>query len=308
VGVPYSVQFTVTGGAQPLTWVLVSGSVPGLTLSPGGLLSGTPTTAVTNSPLGIQVRDSNGQATGFTPPLTVRALPAPSISTPPVTAITDQPVPQLTISPAFALPLIATFQLTFVPNAASLPANYTNPDVAFIGGGTTSPNITIPANSTTIALPAVQLGSVAGTITVRLLTLTSGGQSVLPATPATSTIPVPRLAPTIVPGSVKIINITSTGFSIFLDGTSTPRDLTSASLTFTAASGATLNGATATVSLTSAATTWFADTGSGRGVANGGKFSLTMPFSYSGDPTAIGTASVTLTNSVGTSPAVSGGR
>jgi hypothetical protein len=107
---------------------------------------------------------------------------------------------------------------------------------------------------------------------------------------------------------VKIINLTSAGFSVFLDGTSTPRDLTSANLTFTAASGAQLNGGQTTVPLAGAADGWFPDTAANRGLANGGAFSLTIPFSYSGDTSAIGTVSVTLTNSAGTSTAVSGGR
>ncbi len=46
VGVPYSLQLTATG-ASAYTWSLASGAPPaGLTLSPSGLLSGTPTTAV----------------------------------------------------------------------------------------------------------------------------------------------------------------------------------------------------------------------------------------------------------------------
>jgi hypothetical protein len=214
------------------------------------------------------------------------------------------------LSPAYPLALTATFNLSFTPNAANLPANYTNPDVKFIGGSTTVGPIAIPANSTApILLPAIQLGTVAGTITVTLATLTTGtGQSVLPANPVIATITIRATAPTIVPGSVKIINITSTGFSVFLDGVSTTRDLTSASLTFTAASGDQLNGTQFTVSLTAASTAWFSDTGANRGVSNGGAFSLTLPFAYSGDTTAIGTVSVTVTNSVGTSAAMSGGR
>jgi hypothetical protein len=256
------------------------------------------------------VTDAAGFANAETPSLTVAAAPNLSISvtTQPATT-TDQPAPNVALSPAFPTALVATFALSFTPNAASLPTPFTNTALQFASGGTTSPNITIPANSTApVVLPAVQLGSVAGTITVRLASLTSNGQSVLPANPPSTNITVPRLAPIIVPGSVKIINITSTGFSVFLDATSTPRDLTSASLTFTPAPGAQLNGSAETVSLTSAAAAWFPDTGTNRGVANGGMFSLTMPFAYSGDTTALSTVSVTVSNSVGASAAVSGGR
>ena len=45
VGVPYSFQFTASGGVPPYSWSLLS-SIPGLTLdATSGVLSGTPTTA-----------------------------------------------------------------------------------------------------------------------------------------------------------------------------------------------------------------------------------------------------------------------
>jgi hypothetical protein len=84
---------------------------------------------------------------------------------------------------------------------------------------------------------------------------------------------------------------------------STPRDLTSATVNFTAASGATLTGTTFTVQLSDTATAWFE---SPAGQAAGGAFDLTIPFPFSGDPKAIGSVSVTLTNSKGMSLAVSG--
>jgi hypothetical protein len=200
--------------------------------------------------------------------------------------------------------------LTFTPNASGLPANFTNPQVVF-ANGTKTATINVAAGSTAPwSLPAVQVGSVAGTITVRLATLTlSSGESVLPSNPVVGNITVARGIPVITPGSVRITSITATGFSVVLQGLSTPRDLSTANLTFTPASGATLNGAAfPPVTLTPASTNWFADTAAGRGVDNGGRFTLTIPFNYSGDTNALGTVSVTLTNSVGTSTAVSGGR
>jgi len=162
-----------------------------------------------------------------------------------------------------------------------------------------------------VALPAVQLGTVAGVITIALkvLTITSTGQTVTLPTPAPSqTITVPQLAPVIVPGSVKITGITPAGFQVILDASSTPRDLSGANVTFTAASGTQLNGTpTFAVSLGGAAGTWF-DPANANATMSGGAFSLTIPFTYSGDTSALGSASVTLTNSVGTSTAVSGGQ
>jgi hypothetical protein len=60
VGVAYSQTLGATGGVAPYSWSVTSGSLPaGLTLSPGGLLSGTPTaTGLFNFTL--QVTDSAG--------------------------------------------------------------------------------------------------------------------------------------------------------------------------------------------------------------------------------------------------------
>jgi hypothetical protein len=40
---PYSYQFVASGGRAPYSWSIVSGSLPGLSLSNSGLLQGTPT-------------------------------------------------------------------------------------------------------------------------------------------------------------------------------------------------------------------------------------------------------------------------
>ena len=312
VGTPYAHTFTATGGAGTLTWTLTSGAVPGLSFSVGGNLTGTPTTPGSYQ-LSVRVTDAGGQTANGNFTVTVNSVTAAvSVKVAPPMSITDQPVPQVSLSPAYPSDLNATFKLSFTPNAAGLPANYTNPGVQFLSGGTTTGSITIPANSTApVNLPAVQLGTVAGTITITVASLTVAGSGAgvpIPSPAPSATITVPKSAPVITAGSVKLQNLTSTGFQVFLDAMSTPRDLGSASVTFTAASGTQLTGTqTFTVSLTGAAGTWF-DPGNAAGVSNGGAFSLTIPFTYSGDTTALGSVSVTLTNSVGTSAAASGGR
>jgi len=201
---------------------------------------------------------------------------------------------------AYSLPLTAIFTLSFDGSVSGLPVGYVNPGVKFASGGTTTPPVSIAANSiSTITLPGVQMGSVAGTITVKLSSLTiPGGQSVLPANPPTATIPVAPVVPVIVTQSVKIINVTSSGFTVVLDASSNPRDLLQADLTFAPASGAQLNGTQLSVPLTGIAKPWFASTS---GIANGGSFGLTLPFNYTGDPNALGSLSISLRNSVGSS-------
>jgi len=57
VGTTYSTTLAATGGTTPYTWTIPSGSVPGLTLSSAGVLSGAPTTAGTTT-ITVQVTDS----------------------------------------------------------------------------------------------------------------------------------------------------------------------------------------------------------------------------------------------------------
>jgi hypothetical protein len=67
VGTGYSFQLGATGGVLPLTWTLSSGTLPaGLSVTSGGLIGGTPTGAVSATPLVFKVTDaeSNTSSTG----------------------------------------------------------------------------------------------------------------------------------------------------------------------------------------------------------------------------------------------------
>jgi hypothetical protein len=67
INVPYTASLTATGGVPPYTWTIASGSLPaGLSLSPFGNITGTPTTQQTAT-FTVQVADSQ------TPPSTVTA-------------------------------------------------------------------------------------------------------------------------------------------------------------------------------------------------------------------------------------------
>ena len=202
-----------------------------------------------------------------------------------------------------ATQLDGTLTLTFQPNAAGVPSGYRDPATQFAAGGTTI-NFTIPAGASVATLPqsgALQLGTVAGTITVTLTRLVAGGTDVLPQPPPSQTVEVARLAPAILAGSVMITNLTSAGFNVELDAYSTPRDLSAATFNFRSANGTTLNGMTSfNVSLDAEAPDWFTGTD---GLNNGSRFHLTVPFTFSGDLSVIsgGSVTVTLSNSVGIS-------
>jgi hypothetical protein len=96
---PYTQSLAASGGTPPYTWTVTSGSLPaGLSLSPGGVISGTPTTAGGSS-FTVQVADSvNGKATqNFS--LTIIAAP---------TIITSPTLPQGEVGAAYSQTLIAT--------------------------------------------------------------------------------------------------------------------------------------------------------------------------------------------------------
>jgi hypothetical protein len=222
------------------------------------------------------------------------------------TKITDQPGATLHLDQPYPLPLIAQLTLTFVPNASSVSSgSYSSAALQFATGGK-SATVTVPPNSTSLILPGIQVGDVAGEISLTLAGVTvSGSAQTLPLTgPIPSgKITVPRLAPEIVAGSVRIINVTASGFSVEVVASSTPRDLISATVNFTAAGSAALTGTTFSIPLGDPARAWFE---SAAGQTAGGAFDLKIPFPFSGDTKALGSASVTLTNSTGTSLAVSG--
>jgi len=65
-GVPYNVTLTATGGTPPYTWSLVSGALPvPLTLSPAGVISGTPVPAQALTPFTVRVTGANGASSTF---------------------------------------------------------------------------------------------------------------------------------------------------------------------------------------------------------------------------------------------------
>ena len=93
---------------------------------------------------------------------------------------------------------------------------------------------------------------------------------------------------------------TSTGFTVTIVGYSNTRDVSQAVFTFTAASGANLQTGQVTVALSSAFSAWYQSAAS---APYGSQFTLTQPFTVTGNQQAVTSVSVTLTNSVGTSAA-----
>ncbi|HEY6332125.1 MAG TPA: Ig domain-containing protein [Blastocatellia bacterium] len=100
IGVSYNQQLSVSGGAPPYTWSVISGAMPpGLFLNQSGVISGMPTTSGSYS-FGVQVVDSGSHEANTTLSIGV-------IATPPL-AISTTSLPQANVGSAYSQQVAAT--------------------------------------------------------------------------------------------------------------------------------------------------------------------------------------------------------
>jgi hypothetical protein len=314
VGTSYSARCSVSGGTAPYNWTINPGPLPtGLTLNPSGstaVISGTPTVPGSYS-YAVRVSDS-----GATPRVTTQAYngtinppvtPAVTIMIQPASAPTQPLEVGLQLSEASPVPLQGTLSLTFRTLAPGLPAGYSDPALQFVSGGRTA-EFVIPAGATSLTLQnrAIQQGTVAGDITVSVVSLRVGTADVTPQPAPSRTVALPILPPVITPNSVRITTMTANTFDVEFTAYSTPRDLTEARYTFDVVSGTQIVGsATVPVDVRNAANAWYASSPS---QTYGSQFLLRMRFTVEGDPNSIASVTVTLSNSAGTSSPVIGRR
>jgi hypothetical protein len=156
VGVAYTTQLMAAGGTQPYGWSIQSGSLPaGLTLSAGGVLSGTPTAAGVSTAT-FKVVDSAGAPLTATAPLAVRINPAPLV-------INTTSVANGTVAVAYGGATlsvsggIAPYSWTVV--AGSLPTGLTLASNGTLSGTPTA------AGSTSVTIQASDAQSPAATAT-----------------------------------------------------------------------------------------------------------------------------------------------
>lgn len=297
---PYSEALSASGGTAPYAWALVSGSLPpGITLSSGGLVSGTPERPGTYY-FTVAVQDAAGATASKGFGLVVSLPPTPSIS---VTGLTDSvsPAEQLSfdigLSASYPLDITGTVTLTFDPDAVN-PSD--DPSVQFSTGGRTI-DFLIPAGQLSArwgAPPTLQTGTVAGKIRLRLA-YSAAGVNLTPAIAPVRTITVERSAPRI--QSVELIKGGS-GFQVVVTGISTPREVIQAKFEFTTKLTGSYQTLTSTVNLKSAFEEWY------KGEAShpfGSAFVYTQPFTVQGNLADIASVSVTLSNTNGSSSAVS---
>ena len=295
-----SIPFAASGGTPPYKWS-VSGNVPsGLSMQAAtGLLTGV-ATSPGDYQISVSVTDSGsngGQA------------PAPStfnleIAVPNLTlgglGATSQPATQpnvtVSVSAPYSTTLTGTLTLTF---ASSVGVD--DPTIAFSTGGRTV-GFTIPAGSTKATFGqestlALLTGTDAGTITIAASIQVAG----VDATPSPAPQIVTQIAKQVpVITSLSLAPVTG-GVEVTIAGFSTTRDITTASFTFNPAAGSTLTSSTQTANLSSTFTSWYASAAS---AAFGSQFTIAIPFAISGSVSAIGSITVTVSNSQGASSPV----
>jgi hypothetical protein len=286
--VAFSQQLQSTGGTGTITWNFSGGTLPqGLTLSAGGLLSGTPT-VLESKTITITATDSRGLSSSNNFTITVNpALPTLSAPNLPATILPANASPvAFQLASAFPTPFSGTLVMTFISKSEVAGDD----PLTRFSTGTRSVLFTIPAN-TTSALFASPVSLSAGTVagTVRLAAnFDNGPQDVTVATTEIASAPP------------KINNVvalrTGAGLEVQITGYSTSRRVSNAEFTFDFVGGKT-QPVTVSVGVGTAFDSWFRSAPS---LSVGSAFSYVQSFNVTGAAVAdIQSVTVRLTNAQG---------
>lgn len=182
VGVSYTTSLTNVGGVTPLTWSITSGALPaGLTLSPNGVLSGTPTASGTFT-FTAQVADSGSTVQKATQSYTLLVYASLAITSPAT-------LPQGSLKNAYNTTLtVAGGQptITWKLVSGSLPAGLTLSTAGVISGTpTTAGDSTFTAQATD-SFSTPQTTSATFKITVIVSSLAITTTAVAPGTVGTA--------------------------------------------------------------------------------------------------------------------------
>lgn len=135
IGVAYSQTLTAAGGTAPYVFAVVAGALPaGLSLAPGGVLSGTPTAAGSSS-VTIRALDNNSCQTTAASVMVVNAAVCPVITLTPATT------PNAVVGTAYSQALTAsggTGPYVFTVTAGALPAGLTLSAAGVVSGTPTT--------------------------------------------------------------------------------------------------------------------------------------------------------------------------
>ena len=203
-GIIYSQTFAATGGTPPLSWSVTTGTPPaGLTLSSAGVLSGTPSAAVTGDIFTVQVKDSVG--------VTNTKQFALTIAPPTLSSITVTPV-----NPAIVIGGTQQFTAT---------GTFSNGSTQNLTSSVTWSSAT-PA-AATITATGLASGVAVGTSVIRATSGNISGTTTLSVTSAVTPEPVIFFKPTSLTFANQLIGSSSTAQNFTVGNTGT------APLTFT---------------------------------------------------------------------------
>jgi large repetitive protein len=298
-GQSYSVTFTAADGIAPYSWSS-RGTLPaGLTLNPStGVLSGTPAAGGTFT-FDVAVTDVTESTAikAFNVTIALPPLPPATITGVGSSAgAGEQPKFGVRLSQPYPVPVNGTARLAFAADRYG-----DDPAVLFSNGGRTLP-FTIPAGQTDATFgpnqSSFQTGTTAGTITITS-SFSSSGTDLTPSPAPQQVVRVNATAPVI----TKLeLNKVSGGFELIVTGYSTPRQMTQAVIKLNPASGSSLAADSFTIPIDGVFTSYYSSSAS---APYGSQFRLVFPFFVPQGLTGLASATVTLTNPVGSSAASS---
>ncbi|MDX2268220.1 MAG: putative Ig domain-containing protein [Bryobacter sp.] len=255
--------------------------------------------------LTFTVTNPDGRSTTVSANVVPALTLGPSLTIENPNVITDQNAVTVRLAQAPGRELRGTLRIAFSPAADGEPNNGDTDFPRFNGANNRLLTFAIAANATEFRA-AIDQGSVAGTGSVSLETLTADGVTVLAGAPPVQAFTIARSAPFLLPGSVAVVR-TANGIAVEALAISSVRNLTSGTVSFTLASGVQAGSSLSfpVENLAAQGAAWF---GSAAGRNAGGAFRISIPFTFEGDFANLQGVSLTLSNSVGASATVTGGR
>jgi Abnormal spindle-like microcephaly-assoc'd, ASPM-SPD-2-Hydin len=213
----------------------------------------------------------------------------------------SQPEVGVTLSAPASSALSGTLTMTYTPAGGAQP----DPTVQFETGGL-SVAFTVPVGESAAVFPGdgTTVGFQSGTIAANFVfsaTLEAGETDVTPTPAPTQSGNVAGGAPVI--SSVAVESVTASGFTVVVEGFSPTREITQATFNFTGRNGIQVQPASVTPGgVGDAFRNWYQSDAS---AAFGSMFTLTIPFTISGETNAIASVSATISNAQGASSPVS---
>ena len=172
----YTNTLTVSGGTGPYAWSVSSGSLPaGISLSPSGVLSGTPTATGTSS-FTVKVTDANAQSATQATSITISAGVSTTFSAPPAAVVGTAYTDTLTATGG-------TTPYTWSVNAGTLPPGLTLSSAGVLSGTPTT------AGSYPFSVNVVDKNN--GIATASITLVVGAGLSLTFGTPPTGQVGVP---------------------------------------------------------------------------------------------------------------------